>query len=154
MYCLGDYTLQENNSLMRVHPRYVKRGSFKIENCLFDHWCWLLYNFAEDCDVTEMSDTSMTGAAGTQVDHNVDGLRVLNLDTCFRYCYNHVSVCMCCGDWCQGGRSQSMRKCSMKNFGSLLLPQCLHTLFFECLPHENHPSFLKSLGHRHRPQII
>ncbi len=30
----------------------------------------------------------------------------------------------------------------------------IHTLFFECLAHENHPNFLKSLGHWPWPQVI
>ncbi len=28
------------------------------------------------------------------------------------------------------------------------------TIFSECLAHENHPNFLKSLGHRTRPRVI
>ncbi len=31
---------------------------------------------------------------------------------------------------------------------------CLCTLFSECFAHENHPNFLKSLGHRPRPRVI
>ncbi len=47
----------------------------------------------------------------------------------------------------------SLSKAAVVLHVSILRPTS-YTLFSECLVHEYHPNFLKSLGHRHQPRVI
>ncbi len=64
---------------------FLKYSSFSLKfTCVFPIW-------TEDCDVTEQTDRAMSGGGGTLVQLATDWLRILSIDTCFKFCYNHVS---------------------------------------------------------------